>query len=132
MDVSDMLKVEIGESKQSLPSTQQSSVPEISDYVDCIDVDDRTKMLLIENKPPPGFKFPPTEYRDKRRASRMIKRYCREEWFRDFNFISYSVQDDSLYCNTCVLFDTEHSRPNMDRANMLVTKPYRNLKDAQI
>ena len=89
MDVSDILKVEIGESKQSLPSTQKSSVLEISDYVDCIDVDDRTKMLLIENnKPPSGFKFPPKEYRDKRRASGMIKRYCREEWFRDFNFIS--------------------------------------------
>ena len=127
-----MLKVEIGESKQSLPSTQQSSVLEISDYVDCIDVDDRTKMLLIENnKPPPGFKFPPKEYRDKRRASGMIKRYCREEWFRDFNFISYSVRHDGLYCNTCVLFHTEHSRPNMDRVNMLVTKPYRNWKDAK-
>ena len=105
---------------------------EISDYVDCINVDDRTKMLLIENnKPPPGFKFPPKEYRDKRRASGMIKRYCREEWFRDFNFISYSVRHDGLYCNTCVLFHTEHSRPNMDRVNMLVTKPYRNWKDAK-
>ena len=132
MDVSDMLKVEIGESKQSLPSTHKSSVLQISDYVDCIDVDDRTKMLLIENnKPPPGFKFPPKEYRDKRRASGMIKRYCREEWFRDFNFISYSVRHDGLYCNTCVLFHTEHSRPNMDRVNMLVTKPYRNWTDAK-
>ena len=37
MDVSDMLKVEIGESKQSLPSTQQYTTLEISDYVDCID-----------------------------------------------------------------------------------------------
>ena len=91
-----MLKVEIGESKQSLPNTQQSSVLEISDYVDCIDVDDRTKMLLIENnKPPPGFKFPPKEDRDKRRASGMIK--------RDFNFISYSVWHNGLYYNMCVI-----------------------------
>ena len=80
MDVSDVSKVEIEESKQSLPSTQESSVLEISDYVDCTNVDVRRKMLLIENnKPPPGFKFPPRQYRDKRRASGTIKRYCRED-----------------------------------------------------
>ena len=60
-----------------------------------------------------------------------MNRYCNEDWFREFNFISYSVQQDGLYCNTCVLFNTEHSRPNMERANILVTKPYRNWKDAK-
>ena len=68
MDVSEISEVEIVESKQSLPSKQQTSVQEISNYVGCTTVDDRTKMLLIENnKPPPGFKFPPKQYRDKRR-----------------------------------------------------------------
>ena len=62
MDVSEISEVEIVESKQSLPSKQQTSGQEISDYVGCTTVDDRTKMLLIENnKPPPGFKFPPKQ-----------------------------------------------------------------------
>ena len=132
MDVSEISEVEIVESKQSLPSKQQTSVQEISDYVGCTTVDDRTKMLLIENnKPPPGFKFPPKQYRDKRRPRGVTNRYCNEDWFKEFNFISYSVQQDGLYCNTCVLFNTEHSRPNMEKANILVTKPYRNWKDAK-
>ena len=132
MDVSEMSEVEIAESKQSLPSRQHTSVQEISDYVGCTTVDDGTKMLLIgNNTPPPGFKFPPKKYKDKRRSCGVMNRYCREDWFREFNFISYSVQQDGLYCNTCVLFNTEHSRPNMERANILVTKPYRNWKDAK-
>ena len=58
MDVSEISEVEIVESKQSLPSKQQTSVQEISDYVGCTTVDDRTKMLLIENnKPPPYSSF---------------------------------------------------------------------------
>ena len=60
-----------------------------------------------------------------------MNRYCNEEWFRDFSFLSYSVQEDGLYCNTCVLFNTESLKPNQDKPNILVNKPYRNWKDAK-
>ena len=85
-----------------MPTT---SMLEISHTVNCLAVDDKTKFLLMENnKPPTGFKFPAKQYKDKWKKGEEMNRYCWEEWFRDFDFISYSIEQDGLYCNTCVLF----------------------------
>ena len=41
-----------------------------------------------------------------------VNRYCSREWFRKFDFISYSKSEDGLYCLACILFpDTSHHHP---------------------
>ena len=57
-----------------------SKVPEkldISQYIKDTNVTAEIKYALIQNRAPPvGFKFPWKEYKDKRRSSGCIKRYC--------------------------------------------------------
>ena len=132
MEISHTIPKQPDESAQSHHKIPTTSMLEISHYVNCLAVDDKTKLLLMENnKPPTGFKFPAKQYKDKRKKGGVMNRYCQEEWFRDFDFISYSIEQDGLYCNTCVLFNTENRKPNQDQPNILVNKPYRNWKDAK-
>ena len=132
MEISHTIPKQPDESAQSHHKIPTTSMLEISHYVNCLAVDDKTKLLLMENnKPPTRFQFPAKQYKDKQKKGGVMNRYCQEEWFRDFDFISYSIEQDGLYCNTCVLFNTENRKPNQDQPNILVTKPYRNLKDAK-
>ena len=104
-----------------------SKVPEkldISQYINDTNVTAEIKYALIQNRAPlVGFKFPPKEYKDKKRSSGFIKRYCQHSWFTDFDFISYSTSQDRLYCTACVLFHTETQR---EQQSVLVYKPYTN------
>ena len=104
-----------------------SKVPEKLDrswYINDTNVTAEIKYALIQNRAPPvGFKFPPKEYKDKRRSSRFIKRYCQHSWFTDFDFISYSTNQGGLYCAACVLFHTETQR---EQPHVLVYKPFTN------
>ena len=50
---------------------------DIDQYINDTNVTAEIKYTLIQNKAPSvGFKFPPKEYKDKRRSSGFIKRYC--------------------------------------------------------
>ena len=60
-----------------------------------------------ENREPEkSFKFPPKQYAMKSSKTVYVIRYCYGEWFRKFDFISYSKSEDGLYCLACVLFCT--------------------------
>ena len=85
-------------------ASELSSIWEISKYVDCTDTDDKTKFSLIMNKPPKGFKFSPRRYQDKRKPGGFMNRNCKQDWFSDFDLISYSVYQDGLYSTSCMLF----------------------------
>ena len=98
--------------KKEIPhSSEKMSLLDISDYTENEDISDDAKYVLINNRhPPKGFKFPARQSKDKRKASGVINRYCKEEWFTQFDFISYSVAQDGIYCNNCLLFPVE--KPN--------------------
>ena len=67
-----------------------------------------------------------TQYKDKRRHTGYINRYCNRDWFKFFDFVCYSKAEDGLYCVGCVLFlDTSHRC-----SSKLITEPYKNWKDA--
>ena len=55
-------------------ASELSLILEISKYVDCTYIDDKTKLSLTMNKPPTGFKFPPKRYQDKRKPGGYVKR----------------------------------------------------------
>ena len=83
---------------------------EISHYVNCLAVDDKTKFLLMENnKPPTGFKFPAKQYKDKWKKGGVMNRYCREEWSE--TLISYHIQLNKIDCIVipvyCLILKTE-------------------------
>ncbi|CAG2195051.1 unnamed protein product [Mytilus edulis] len=83
--------------------------------------------LYCQREPHISFKFPSKTYTDKRRKSGNFKRSCVREWFSVFNFISYSVSQDGLYCLPCRLFpDSSHRRPIK-----LIREPYRDWKHAK-
>ena len=112
------------------PQAQQCSVVDISRFVGTATVpDDDTKYKLIKERVPSnGFKFPAKVYKDKRKLSGIMHRYCQRECFDIFKFISYSRLQDGLYCFCCVLFPTPspHGQPSL-----LVKQPYSNWKDAK-
>ena len=107
-----------------------SKVPkklDISQYISDTNVTAEIKYALIHNRAPPvEFKFPPMEYKDKKRSTGFIKIYCQHSWFTDFDFISYSTSQDELYCTECVLFHTETHK---EQPSVLIYKPYTNWKN---
>ena len=112
-------------------SDEMKSRLDISHYAGKDHIPDDVKYNLINNRlPPKGFKFPAKQYKDKRKPGGMINRHCKDEWFTQFDFISYSVAQDSIYCNTCLLFLIDGPKGNKQKPNILVTKPYNNWKDA--
>ena len=111
---------------------KKMSLLDISDYTEDEDISDDTKYTLINNRhPPKGFKFPARQSKDKRKASGVINRYCKEEWFTQFDFISYSVVQDGIYCNNCLLFPVENPIPRKEKPELMVKKPYTNWKKAR-
>jgi len=88
-------------------------------------LDADTKYRLIQERvPPTGFKFPGKAYRDKRKVTGVMNRYCQREWFDAFRFISYSKTQDGLYCLCCVLFPT--TSPSC-QPKLFVKQPYTKL-----
>ena len=81
-----------------------------ADIADVIEINpsvisDECKYLLINNRTPgKSYKFPLNLYKDSRKKSGEMKRYCIYEWFQDYKFISYSKSTDGLLCLACVLF----------------------------
>ena len=68
MEISHTIPKQPGESAQSHHKIPTTSMLEISHYVSCLAVDDETKFLLMENnKPLTGFKFPAKQYKDKQK-----------------------------------------------------------------
>ena len=82
--------------------------------------------LILNREPEISLKYPAKQYKDKRSKSAYMNIFCCREWFKKFDFISYSKCDDGLYCLACVLFpDISHRKPKK-----LITEPYKNWKDA--
>ncbi|CAM1299966.1 Uncharacterised protein at_DN0512 [Pycnogonum litorale] len=110
----------------------QKTVIDIADFVDSntTSPNDELMMSLIKNRAPDkSLKFPPKTYRDKRKPSGETKRYCLHEWFETYDFIAYSKSLDGLFCLSCVLFPMPSHKGT--KANILISKPYRNWKDAR-
>lgn len=82
---------------------------DISNYIaEGPDLDDATKINIIQNRiPPAGHNFPATTYRDKRRKSGVSSRRCKREWLEKYEHLSYSRIQDGLYCIACILFLTD-------------------------
>ena len=79
-----------------------------ADIADVIEINpsvisDECKYSLINNRTLGKlYKFPPKLYKDNRKKSGEMKRYCIYEWFQDYKFISYSKSTDGLLCLACV------------------------------
>ncbi|CAG2234753.1 unnamed protein product [Mytilus edulis] len=91
-------------------------------------VDNATKYSLIKNRiPPEHFVYPSKEYKDTSKKSGKRKRSCQHQWFEQFKFITYSMENDGIYCLPCILVSIENTPGG--RARLLITLPYKNWKD---
>lgn len=92
-------------------------------------LNDETKFSLIKNRVPPNtYIFPGKKIKDKSKKTGFRTRSCQHQWFNQFDFISYSIEEDGLYCLPCVLFPEENTPGG--RPKLLITKAYSNWKDA--
>ena len=85
--------------------------------------------LIEERMPEQSFKFPGKHYKDSKRKGGTYVRYCNRDWLTEFPFLAYSKSLDGLFCLSCVLFSSGIS--NQHRANLLISAPYQNWKDAR-
>lgn len=124
--VSIVANASIAEIPQLASIAESPQLPNIRNYLSS-NTTDQMKFQLIENRQPElNYKFPAKLYKDKRKSSGFIKRFCCKDWFKMFEFITYSSADDGLYCLACVLFpDSEHRLPKK-----FISEPYNNWKDA--
>ena len=56
-----------------------------------------------------------------------MQRSCQQQWFSTFHFLSYSQQQDGLYCLPCVLFTVKSEK--YKRTSNLIDKPFTYWKD---
>lgn len=83
--------------------------------------------LLHQREPEASFVFPPSIYKDKRYTDG-CKRRVQRDWFRKFDWLSYSKQTDSLYCLACCIH-SQHQYGHQDK-EQFITKGYTNWKKA--
>ena len=102
-----------------------------SNAIDIASVVSETKLsgqrkynVILNRKPHPQFNLPSKEYKDSRRQSGTMKRYCQHKWFGIFPFIAYSTQEDGIYCLFCSVFPVKPMQGS--RAKMMINKPYSN------
>ena len=120
LDIADIFTIDKTDQNQVEPSP----VLDFSHYINSQNVSEKTKHFLIKNRvPPKDFKFQPKQYKDNRRSTGVINRYCQLNWF------TYSFHEEGLYCIACVLFHTENQR---EQPCVLLTKPDRNWKDCEV
>ncbi|CAC5424195.1 unnamed protein product [Mytilus coruscus] len=87
-----------------------------------------TKYFLIKNRiPPEHFVYPSKEYKDTSKKSGKRKRSCQHQWFEQFKFITYSMENDGFYCLPCILFPIENTPGG--HARLLIALPNKNWKD---
>ena len=116
-------------------TTDTSNAIDIASVVSQTKLSDQTKYNVIESlilnrKPHLQFNFPSKEYKDSRRQSGTMKRYCQHKWFEIFPFITYSTLEDGIYCLCCSVFRVKPKQGS--RAKMMISKPYSNWKDAKV
>ena len=73
--------------------------------------------FIKRRMPDVTFKFPGTVYQDKRR-NHGNSRHCNRKWLEEFDCLSYSVEEDGVYCLSCRLFPVERQ---WAKANLLIT-----------
>uniref|UniRef100_A0A3Q2QG90 TTF-type domain-containing protein n=1 Tax=Fundulus heteroclitus TaxID=8078 RepID=A0A3Q2QG90_FUNHE len=87
-------------------------------------MDDSEKFQLVKTRiPPTSFNFPAREFKDNRRAGGVTKRTCQRDWLDKYDFLSYSAQEDGVYCLPCILFPVQSQNR---RAGMLIDLPFTN------
>ena len=92
-----------------------------------VDVDENMKMQIINNcMPRENFKFLERRYTDKSRNIGMRSLYCRAFWFKRYQFIVYSVNEDGVFCLLCIFFPIQPTHGF--QAKFLISKPYTNWK----
>ena len=68
-------------------------------------------------------------YKDNRRKSGEMRRFCLHERFHDYKLLAYSKSSDGLFSLTCTLFPiTAHKG---SKAKLLISQSYQNWKDAR-
>ena len=87
------------------------------------------KSSIEERIPEKSFKFPQKSYKNSTRKDGTYIRYCNRDWLDEFPFLAYSKSQDGLYCLSCILFPC--GIPSQQRANLLISAPYQNWKDAR-
>ena len=86
---------------------------DISQYINDTNVTAEIKYALIQNRAPPvGFKFPPKEYKDKRRVSGLSKDTASTAGSQSLALYHTFTSQDGLYCTACALFHTEPRENN--------------------
>lgn len=94
-----------------------------------METSDEEKSCLIANRVPgETFVFPARQYKDSRKKDGMMSRYCNRSWFESYQFLTYSKQDDGLFCLCCILFPVQAERGS--RAENFIKRPYTNWKNA--
>ena len=90
---------------------------DICDYVtECISLDDRTKIKIIESRiSPVGNHFPTTHYKDKRRISWYSARHFKRKWLEKYDLSCYSPMNDGIYFLACNLFLAEKYSANLKK-----------------
>lgn len=84
------------------------SDPGLRKPIDSFDVNfqDRIRREYVAKGPcqPKGHAFPQTQFGPQFRS-------FRDSWFKDFNWLEYSMSKDAVYCFWCFLFKRGHVAP---------------------
>ncbi|XP_035989382.1 uncharacterized protein LOC118561423 isoform X3 [Fundulus heteroclitus] len=120
-----------GEKTTEEPALNQADLPQTTYDIDISkakdrisEMDDSGKFQLLQTrKPPKSFNFPARDFKDNRRASGVTKRTCQRDWLDKYDFLSYSAQEDGVYCLPCILFPVESQSR---RASILIDLPFTN------
>ena len=68
-------------------------------------ITDEYEYLLITGRAPEkSFNFSAKVYKDNRKKSGEMRRFCLHEWFHDYKFMAYSKFSDGLFYLACTLF----------------------------
>ena len=82
--------------------------------------DEQKQRLIANRKPRNGFEFA---------LYGKMNRYCNLEWFDTYKFLTYSEQEDGVYCLSCILFPTKPK--NGSRTAKRIATSYTNWRKAK-
>ena len=127
-----VLKVPVGVSSRSSPCVRMTTL-DISNFLDkdtTAPSDEVVSSLLSSRVPAADVAMPSKLYKDARSPSGKISRSCQRSWFEKFDFVSYLESSQGIFCLACVLFPSSGAHDGVKRAEILISKPLTNWKDA--
>jgi len=112
-------------------TTTTAEGPDISNFLGNDKPSDEVVSALLSSRvPAAGVAMPSKCYKDSRSPSGQISRSCKRSWFEKFDFVSFSERAGGLFCLACVLFPASGAHSGVKRADILISKPLTNWKDA--